>query len=136
MEPVSIILAALAAGAAKVGAGAAQGLSEAARDSVAGLYARLKAAIVGRAGTQDPGAAKTLERHASNPEGYEVVVRDVLVESGVDGDAAVLELARELLREAEPERFEAGVYSVTLTAGATGSGRVYQAGRDLKIHER
>jgi hypothetical protein len=135
MEPVSLVLAALTAGAAAAGAGASDGLTTVAKDAVGGLYARLKAAIVGKAGAEEPGAAKALDRHAGDPRGYEAPVRDLVVEAGADRDDAILELARELLRHAEPEKFADGVYTVTQSANAEGQARVYQAGRDLNVNE-
>src|SRR3954451_2136110 len=87
MDPVSLIVAALAAGAGAVGAGAAEGLTEAVKDAVADLYGRVKAAISGRAASI-PGADRTLERHASDPAGYESPLRDLLEDSAADQDAA------------------------------------------------
>ena len=113
MDPVTLIVAALVAGASA-------GVTDSAKDAVAGLYGRLTSALVARFG-QDETAGRTLQRHAANPGGYEVAVRDLIVESGAEQDPRVLDLARELLATADPEGIRVGRYNVTVTGGTVGA---------------
>src|SRR4051794_14199626 len=109
MDPVTLLLAALAAGAST-------GASDAAKDAVVGLYGQLKAALTDRFGG-DPGAKKTLERHAGNPAGYEAPLRDLIVESGARDDATIVNLARELLATTDPAGAQVGKYNVQIAGG-------------------
>ncbi|HZN76794.1 MAG TPA: hypothetical protein VFC00_34645 [Micromonosporaceae bacterium] len=112
MDPISMIVAALVAGAA---AGAGEGARDTVRASVVSLYRRLKAALVARAG-DDQAAGKALERHATNPQGYEAPVRDLVVESSAADDARIVALARELLAAADPAGAQTGKYVVRVTS--------------------
>ena len=103
VDPVSLIVAALVAGAA---AGD--------QDAVVSLYGRLKAALTGRA-VDDPSAGKVLERHAGNPGGYEVPVRDLIEETGAARDEGILVLARQLLEAQDPAGARVGRYVVDVT---------------------
>jgi hypothetical protein len=107
VDPVSIIVAALAAGAAA-------GVGDAAKDVVSSLYGRLKTALIGKA-ANDPGAGTTLERQARDPEGSEAAVRDLVVESGAHEDEAIVALAEQLLKAADPSGAQVGKYNVQIT---------------------
>jgi hypothetical protein len=113
MDPVSVIVTALATGVSA-------GVSDSAKDVVSRVYGRLKAALVERFG-DDPVAGTTLERHASNPDGYEVPMRDVVAESGAADDAVIVELARELLSAADPAGAQVGKYNVQVSGGVVGA---------------
>jgi len=69
----------------------------------------------------DEAAGKTLQRHAGNPGGYEIPVRDLVVESGADQDQTILDLAHELLATADPEGAQVGRYNVKVTGGNVGA---------------
>jgi hypothetical protein len=113
MDPVSLIVTALAMGVST-------GVGEAAKDAVSRAYGRLKDALAERFG-DDPAAEKTLERHASNPDGYEVPMRDVVTEFGAANDPVIVELARDLLAAADPAGAQVGKYNVQITSGAVGA---------------
>jgi hypothetical protein len=112
VDPVTLIVAALAAGSAT-------GVTDSAKDAVTGLYGRLKSALVNRFGPDEAG--KTLERYAGNPGGYEVPVRDLIVESGADRDQTILDLAHELLASADPEGAQVGKYNIKVSGGNVGA---------------
>jgi hypothetical protein len=135
MDPVSLIVAALAAGAGAAGTGAAAGVADAAKDAVRALYEQLKGAI-SRKAEQVPGAEPTLERHASDPSGYEAPVRDLVKDSGAAQDERIVALAEQLLAAVEAAGAGSTAYTVDMHAKATDHGRVYQAGRDQHIRER
>jgi hypothetical protein len=113
MDPVTLIVAALVAGASA-------GVTDSVKDAVTGSYGRLKSALVARF-DQDEAAGRTLERHATNPAGYEVPVRDLIVESGADRDQTIIDLAHELLATADPEGTQVGRYNVKVTGGNVGA---------------
>ena len=113
MDPVTLIVAALVAGASA-------GVADSAKDAVVGLYGRLTSALAAHFGPDETGG-RTLERHASNPGGYEIPVRDLIVESGAERDPTVLDLARELLAAADPEGTQVGRYNVKVTGGNVGA---------------
>jgi hypothetical protein len=113
MDPVSLIVTALATGVSA-------GVSDSAKDVVSRTYGRLKAALAERF-VDDPVAGVTLERHASNPEGYEVPMRDIVTESGAAHDPVLVELARELLAAADPIGAQVGRYNVHVTGGVVGA---------------
>jgi hypothetical protein len=134
VDPVTLIVSALSAGAVAAAGGALEGLGEAAKDAVTDLYQRLRTAIAGRAQESDPSVDKTLDRHAKDPEGYEVPVRDIVTESGADHDAAIIALAEQLLAAVQSAGGRVG--GVHMEAHAKGHGRNYQAGRDMNVHEK
>ena len=109
MDPVTVVVSALASGVAA-------GTRDAGKDLVASVYARLKAALSARL-SADSGADKMLERHAVDPVGYLVPIRDMIAESGVAQDPVILALARELLAVADPEGAQVGKYNVRVTGG-------------------
>jgi hypothetical protein len=114
MDPVSLILTALTAGAAAVGTGVTSGVKDATKDAVVDLYGRLKAALVARFG-DDIVASKSLERYTGNPDGYESPLRDSLMETGAAEDVTIVDLARQLLAAADPDGAQVGRYNVKVT---------------------
>lgn len=135
VDPITLILTALAMGAAAAGKGATEGLTDAAKDAVTGLYGRLKTALVGKAGGAE-GADWALQGHEKNPAGYEAPVRDLVTNSGADRDADILALAQELLTTIEQGRPAGNSQTTTLIGTAKDKGRVYQAGRDMNVTEK
>jgi len=111
VDPVTLILAALAAGAAT-------GVGDAATQSIKDGYAALKALIRRRfAGNNRAEAA--LSDHEADPETYEKPLAKQLKETGADQDGEVLAAAEAVVKAAE----QAGVktkYHVTVTGGKVG----------------
>lgn len=92
MDPVTLILTALATGAAKV-----------AGDVIPDAYIKLKELIQKKFEGQ-PIAEAVLEAHEKNPEKYAGTLEKNLVEAGVDKDDAVLDLAEKLLEQLESKK--------------------------------
>ncbi|MER5377125.1 hypothetical protein [Streptomyces sp. NPDC002553] len=96
MEPVSMILAALAAGAA---GGAVDGVRESASRAARGAYDRLRTALAGRFGG-DREAEAALARYEADP--LDPAVRDALdaqlTRTGAAGDPEVVDAAAALVR--------------------------------------
>jgi hypothetical protein len=106
MDPVSLIVSALAAGAT---AALKETASQAARDA----YARLKILIQKRFAGK-PEAETALVQHEKKPEVWEAPLKDALVETGTDKDEAVLQAAEILLKLVQPQQVGAGKYNVQI----------------------
>ena len=104
MEPVSLLLAALAAG---VGAGVQDIAGSAVRDAYAKLREVLRRRFAGR-----PAAEEALAEHEKDPKAYEPLLRKYVTETGADRDAEVLELAERVLALADSAGSAAGKYRV------------------------
>ncbi|MFM7447700.1 MAG: hypothetical protein ACKO24_03765 [Leptolyngbyaceae cyanobacterium] len=108
MEPLSLILAALVAGAAKAA-------SDVAPDAYVGLKALIKRKFAG-----DAKAEMVLEEHESDPQTYEAPLKKKLTEAAVDQDHAILKAAQELMEQLNPEESASGKYQVTFQGEAKG----------------
>lgn len=100
MEPVTLILSALATGAAK-----------AAGDAAPDAYKALKE-LIKRKFASKPQAEMVLEEHEKDPETYEVPLKKKLVEADVDKDEEILKKAQELLKQAFPQEAAQGKYNI------------------------
>ena len=99
MEPISLIIAALVAGAAKAA-------GDAAPDAYKALKTLIKSKFAG-----EPKAELILEEHEKDPETYKVPLKKQLVEAGVDRDEAIIKIAQKLLKQAVDD-FEESKYKV------------------------
>src|SRR5215467_10656842 len=89
MEPLSLILSALAAGATAIAQTTA---SEAMKDTYAALKTRIQKKFAGK-----PKAEAALANHADDPETYELPLKKALREGHLDQDQQVLQEARQLM---------------------------------------
>ena len=108
MEPVTLILSALAAGAAK-----------AAGDTVPDGYKALKE-LIKRKFASKPQAEMVLEEHEKDPETYEVPLKKKLVEAGADKDEEIIKKAQELLKLANPEEAAKGKFNLKIDGNVQG----------------
>ncbi|MFD1210742.1 hypothetical protein ACFQ36_01635 [Arthrobacter sp. GCM10027362] len=104
MDPVTLIVAALAAGAARSAEGVAE---QSLKDAYAGLKNLVKKFFKDR-----PAAEMVLEEHGTDPATYQAPLEKQVRESGAAQDAQVLEAAKKLLAVADPEGTRAGVYNI------------------------
>ena len=105
MEPISLILAALAAGAT---AAAKDTASQAVKDAYEGLKTLIKRKFGGQAG-----AEAALDGYAAKPEVWKEPVKDALQTTAAAHDAEILKAATELMTKLDPQGAAAGKYSVT-----------------------
>ena len=113
MDPVSLIVAALAAGAS---AALRDTTSEAIKDAYAGFKALLQRKLGDRADLQS-----TLNKHEDEPEAYERALKHELAKAGVAEDNEIVTAAEELMAKVDPEGARTGKYNVTVTGGKVGA---------------
>ena len=111
MDPVTLIVAALAAGAAL---GVKDTASAAVRDAYNGLLALVKKRLGG-----GPDADTVLARYEQAPEAWQAPLMAALVQAGADSDRDLAAAARALLELADQAGGEAGKYTADLR-GAQG----------------
>lgn len=107
MDPISAILAALAAGAA---AAAKETASSAIKDAYEGLKSLIKKKLAGKSL-----AGAAVDTHAAEPAPSEAVLRPALKEAAVDRDDELLAAAKALLAMADTDGSVSQRYSLHIT---------------------
>ena len=109
MEPISLIIAAL-------GAGAIAAVKDVAGTAVKDSYQSLKTLIKKKFESEPKAqiAQMVLEEHEKDPETYEAPLKKKLAEAGVDKDEEIIKMAQELLKQEKPEEFKAGKYNTQI----------------------
>lgn len=113
MDPISLIIAALGAGAI---AAAKDTAGTAVKDAYQGLKTLIKKKF-----ESEPKAQMVLEEHEKDPETYEAPLKKKLAEAGVDQDAEIIKLAQELLKQEKPEESAAGKYNTVFQGEVKGA---------------
>lgn len=106
VDPVSVIVTALAAGAA-------QGVSETASAAVKDAYAHLKDKVRGWF-TESPSHELVLAEHEKNPQTWQAPLQTALTETGAASDRGVIEAAQELMALLDAAGTQSGKYLVDL----------------------
>lgn len=110
MDPITLIVAALAAGAST---GVLSALQDDAKDAVKSAYAKLRGLVTQRvAGTQ--AAEVALAKYEANPKTWEAPLTDELKELGAGDDADLVAAARALMELVDQAGAKAGKYNVTI----------------------
>ena len=104
MDPITLIVTALAAGAAL---GVQDTVSAMVKDAYAGLKLLVKRRLGGR-----PGAELVLAKHEQAPETWHAPLMAELAESGADGDRDLIAAAQALLDLVGEAEGRAGKYTV------------------------
>lgn len=107
MDPVSIILSALVAGAAKTAGDVAQ-------DAYNGLKALIKRKFESQ-GKSD--SATILDKYEQKPEKTKALLEEELVEAGADQDEEIIKAAQKLLEQLNPQEAAEGKFSVQISGG-------------------
>ncbi len=94
MEPISLILGALAAGAI---AGAQATASEAVKDSYQGLRTLIQSKLADK-----PSAEIVLAKHEEKPEVWQEPLKAELIEAAADQDQAIINAAQKLMALVNP----------------------------------
>jgi hypothetical protein len=119
MDPITLIVAALAAGAT---AGIGDTASQAIKDAYGGLKALIKRRFAGNAKAEE-----TLADHEADPEAHAKPMEKQLKESGVAEDPSVIEAAQKLMELLDPQGAAAGQYdvgSITADRGGIAAARI------------
>lgn len=109
MDPISLIVAAL-------GAGASAALTDTASDAVKSAYSGLKA-LLRRKFAGDRAAEVALDEIDQRPDADAGALEPHLQATGADGDEELLRLARTLMQLEDPQGAQAGKYNVTVSGG-------------------
>lgn len=104
MDPLTLIIAALAAGASR-------GLTDTAADAVGDLYGRLKAAISQKF-ERNAKAEAALADYGDDPKIFEKPLQKYLKETDAITDTSIVDLAQALLAQADPQGAKVGKYNV------------------------
>lgn len=113
MDPITLILSALLAGAT---AAAKDTASEVVKDAYHGLKALIQSKLSGKSD-----ADKALSDYEKKPEGWrEDRVKEALTEAAADKDDAIIKAAQALLAKADPQGHAQGKYNVQFSGPAYG----------------
>jgi hypothetical protein len=112
MDPITLIVTALVAGATS-------GLKGVAGDAVKDAYHALKGAIRRRSGT-GADVEVALTRVESKPDVWTEPLKDVLAEVGADRDAEIVRAAQTLMSLIDPQQAAAGRYQVQIMGNVQG----------------
>jgi hypothetical protein len=104
MDPITIIVAALAAGAAK-------GLTDTTTAAVGDLYTQLRSAIQKK--FQGNAAAQTvLDEYVKDPDTYAKPMAKQIAANTVEADEHILDLAQAILENTDPAGSSKGKYNI------------------------
>jgi hypothetical protein len=112
MDQVSLILAALASGAA---AGLKDSASLALKDSYNGLKALIQSKFAGK-----PESETALSLYVDDPFKYEKPLREALAEVQIEHDQTVIEAAQRLLTLTQSQQSSTGKYNTQITGNIQG----------------
>jgi RIP homotypic interaction motif len=110
MDPVTLIVTALAAGAS---AGALEALKDDVKEKAKAAYAKLRGLAKKRVASQ-PGAELVLAEHEADPQTWEAPLAKQLTAAGAAGDAELVEAAQALMELVDGAGARAGKYNVTI----------------------
>lgn len=110
MEPITLIVTALAAGAS---AGLTDGLKDSAKETAKVAYTKLHD-LVQRRFRGNTGAEVALAEHQADPETYEAPLAKKLAETGAADDADLVAAAQTLMEILDQAGAKSGKYNVTV----------------------
>jgi hypothetical protein len=115
MDPITLIVAAIAAG---VSTGAISALQDDVKEAAKSAYARVRG-LVARRVAGNPGAELTLAEYEADPGNWEAPLAAKLKQVGAADDAELVTAAKALMELVDKAGARAGKYNVTIT-GSTG----------------
>jgi hypothetical protein len=111
MDPITLIVAALAAGAS---AGAIDALKDDVKESARAAYGRLRD-LVRRRFRGNTSAEVILAEHEADPRIYEAPLAKKLAEAGAGDDTELVAVAKALMELVDQKGAKSGKYNVTIT---------------------
>lgn len=125
MDPMTVILTALVAGAAKAA-------GETVPDAYKGLKALIQKKFASQPKPEADKAVMVLEEHEKDPETYEAPLKKKLAEAGADKDEEILKAAQELLNQVKEQPGGQQIINQTVShvkyAATSGSGNASISG--------
>jgi hypothetical protein len=112
MDPVTLILTALVAGAA---ASVKDTASQAVKDAYSGLKALIQRKFVGK-----PTAELALTEHEKKPDVWKAPLEEGLKETGAEQDQDIIAAAQQLMTLVQPQQAAMGKYNVQITGNVQG----------------
>ncbi|HEX9868099.1 MAG TPA: hypothetical protein VGC99_05790 [Candidatus Tectomicrobia bacterium] len=112
MDPVTVIVTALASGAA---AATKETAAEAIKDVYQGLRALIQRKFAGQ-----PAAELALTKHADKPEVWQAPLKEALTDVAADRDEAIISAAQQLLALINPQEAAKGTYHLNIAGNAQG----------------
>ncbi len=110
MEPISLILAALVAGATT---GALDALKDDAKEKAKAAYAKLRG-LVGKRVAGNPAAEMALTQYEANPKVWEAPLSDELTKAGAAQDTELVAVAKQLMELLDQSGARSGKYNVMI----------------------
>ena len=110
MDPITLIVAALAAGSSE---GALEALKDDVKDAIKAAYATLRGLVRNRVCDQ-PGAELVLAQVETDPETWEAPLAMMLTKGGAADDVNLVAAARALMELVDATGTAAGKYDVTI----------------------
>ncbi len=112
MDPVTLILAAL-------GAGAALGGKAIATDAIKDAYAGLKT-LIQRRFADKPSSELALTEHENDPMTWEAPLKKALVDAQIGQDEDIIKAAQKVMTLIQPQQAAMGKYNVQITGNVQG----------------
>jgi hypothetical protein len=112
MDPITLIVTALAAGAT---AAVKDVSGEAIKDAYQGLKRLVRRRLAG-----DTAAEVALDKHADKPEVWEPPLKDALSQAEADKDREIITAAQRLMTLLEPEQAAAGTFTTNVSGDVQG----------------
>ena len=112
MDPVSLVVGALAAGAA---AAAQETASTAIKDAYAGLKALVQRRFAGK-----PDAELVLAKYEQKPTSWQEPLKDELAATAVENDTELIKAAQQLMGLIDPQQAAVGKYNVQIRGNVQG----------------
>jgi hypothetical protein len=112
LDPITLILTALTAGAA---ASVKDVSSQAVKDAYNGLKTLIKNRFAGK-----PAAETALAEHAKKPDVWKAPLEENLKETGINQDQDIIAAAQQLMKLIQPQQAAMGKYNVQITGNVQG----------------
>ncbi len=112
MDPLTLILTALVAGAA---AGTQSTAAEGIKDTYHGLKALIQRKFAGK-----PDAELALLKHEEKPEVWKAPLKDALIETAADRDEEIIKEAQKLMALVNPQQAAIGKFNTQITGNVQG----------------
>jgi hypothetical protein len=118
MEPIALILSALATGAANA---VKDTVGKAVKDAYEGLKVLIKKKFTEKG---QHNSLIILDKYEQKPEKTEALLKEELQDAALDKDKEVLDAAKEVMKSQDPEGFQAGKYNTNTILNVTLQGDV------------